>query len=448
MPSVDPHVIIRMGSHAEKHYVEKTAKRLDGIIVGANLVEATPGATASLLAKRLARPYYIDPMTYAFACDVDWIKSDQKKKRDGEVTTVRAFKRSYRSLADRLGGVFRETITESVPVEPEDLAAEQAAVKCCESVSEYQLRRVRDEFERDEEYKQFAEDVAGPAAVFAPYFYIDRPAWLDLVLHLSSITAALDLGTAVHTVICADVKMLQDNDFRKRIVNELPKTGVDGVWLRFMRLSEYDASEEELQALKALVEGLSTNIEVYNMHGGYFSLALCKYGLSGVSHGVGYGEQKYLQPIIGVTTPTVRYYLPDVRKRFGVPDIERCFKELGITNVEEFQSKVCDCVVCKGVVSKRLSDFHKFGDKHYASKDSKRKSQTPAAAKRCRFHFLLNRIKERDSLGSMTLRDICGNLDKAIKKWAGHVWLQSSCAHMKRWKHVLQPKTQPQEPAP
>jgi len=85
MPSVDPHVIIRMGSHAEKHYVEKTSKRLDGIIVGANLVEATPGATASLLAKRLARPYYIDPMTYAYACDVDWIKSDQKKRREGEV---------------------------------------------------------------------------------------------------------------------------------------------------------------------------------------------------------------------------------------------------------------------------------------------------------------------------------------------------------------------------
>ena len=39
---VDPKVIIRMGSHAEKDYIEKTARYLDGIIVGANLFETKP----------------------------------------------------------------------------------------------------------------------------------------------------------------------------------------------------------------------------------------------------------------------------------------------------------------------------------------------------------------------------------------------------------------------
>ena len=93
------------------------------------------------------------------------------------------------------------------------------------------------------------------------------------------------------------------------------------------------------------------------MHGGYFSLALCKYGLTGISHGVGYGEQKDVVPVIGQATPTVRYYLPDVHKRFGVPDIQRGFDALDIRTPLDFHRKVCGCVICKGVVSSHCASF-------------------------------------------------------------------------------------------
>ncbi len=93
MPEVAPAVIIRMGTHAEKEYLEKTLHFFDGLILGANLVEATPGATASLLVKfggkKASQRFFIDPMTYAFSpyvdesdrvrLDLDWIKSDQKR---------------------------------------------------------------------------------------------------------------------------------------------------------------------------------------------------------------------------------------------------------------------------------------------------------------------------------------------------------------------------------
>jgi hypothetical protein len=41
-------VIIRLGSHSEKEYLLKTANLFKGVIVGANLLEMTPGATVSL----------------------------------------------------------------------------------------------------------------------------------------------------------------------------------------------------------------------------------------------------------------------------------------------------------------------------------------------------------------------------------------------------------------
>ena len=94
MPETAATVILRLGSHSEKEYVEKTIKQFDGVMVGANLLQATPGATATLLFKlnkQAGRPYYVDPMTYAFGSyldpdtgrvrsDLDWIKSDKKVK--------------------------------------------------------------------------------------------------------------------------------------------------------------------------------------------------------------------------------------------------------------------------------------------------------------------------------------------------------------------------------
>src|SRR5258708_24225783 len=88
-----PRVIVRLGSHAEKEYLLKLAPFIDGIIVGANLFEASPGATASLLLNIAGKEtkLFVDPMTYAFGQytdpdtgkvrrDLDWIKSDQIRK--------------------------------------------------------------------------------------------------------------------------------------------------------------------------------------------------------------------------------------------------------------------------------------------------------------------------------------------------------------------------------
>ena len=101
MAVVRPEIIIRLGSHSEKEYVKTTGRLLDGIIVGANLFEATPGATASLLSKcagaKMKLRYFIDPMTYAFGSyvdpttralrsDLDWIKSEKKRNKKKERT--------------------------------------------------------------------------------------------------------------------------------------------------------------------------------------------------------------------------------------------------------------------------------------------------------------------------------------------------------------------------
>ena len=449
MGSGDTCVYLRLGSHAEKDYFEKTLKLFDGIAIGANLVESTPGATASLLVKfsgkRQGLPYFIDPMTYAYGeyvqegsvrRDLDWIKSDQKRKNE----TVRDFKRSYRGLGDSLGTVFESAVKSGSAINTRTFKSADVVRACCEKVVEYQICRVRGEFEKDPELRQFAEKVPLPAVVFAPYFYIepsDLEGWLDVNLTLARVSAEIQREIPVHAIICIDESFLGDVSFCDRIKEELPKTGVKGVWFWFSRFYEDRTSNVKLRALRSLTEVLSQKIEVYNKHGGFFSLALSHFGMKGICHGVGYGEQKDVLPVIGQSTPTVRYYLSDVHKRFGVPQIERCFQSLGVESPEQFYEQICNCVICRGVVHDHVSQFSEFGDMHFSTPKSKRMAQTPAAAKRCRFHFLLSRIKERDAIRKESIDEVLNQLSAANEKWGRQASLKSELSYLPQWHMAL-----------
>jgi len=431
---VDPKVIIRMGSHAEKDYIEKTARYLDGIIVGANLFEATPGATATLLGKKLNKPYYIDPMTYVYGQNLNNIKSPQGKTRELN------FKRSYRRLSEKLSPPFISALQKDSRVTPKDFEGDFKTDECCKAVIEYQLNRIKENFDEDPEYKEYATDIPNPASIYAPYFYIEPSnydAWMSLVLLLAKVSADLKYEVPVHSIICTDETMLDNTDFLSKLKRVLTKTGVEGVWFWFSDFDELTCSVEKLKAFRSLVEDLSKEITVYNLHGGYFSLCLCKYGLTGVSHGVGYGEKKSVVPVIGVATPTVRYHLPDFHKRLGVPAIQRCFDSLNIKTPDNFHEKICGCVVCKGVVSKDLSEFSLFGDMAYSTPMSKRLAQTPAAAKRCRFHFLMNRIRERDEMKENEVEEILAKLNGVEDIWSEQVSVKGDMTHLSRWREAL-----------
>lgn len=449
---MEPKVVIRYGSHAEKEYLLKTLQFLDGLILGANLIEATPAATASLIikagGKKLAVPYYIDPMTYAFGTytsrdgevrsDLDWIKSDQKLR--GSKRLQRAFKSSYSTLADAFGGVFASAVKNSRAVLPQDFRTTGVIKDTCKAIVDYQLTRIPMEFSKDPEFGQYASELPGPAAVFAPYFYVEpseAEAWIDVNLRLATATARLQPEVPVHAVLCVDRACLLDDKFREFIAKAMPETGVQAVWFWFSRFAEDRASKEELLGFRQIVEDISSKMNVFNLHGGFFSLAMCKLGLSGISHGMGYGEQKDVIPVIGQSIPTVRYYLPDIHKRVGVPDVERCFQALGIEEPIDFFSKVCNCVVCKGVVSEAVSGFSAFGEMHRSSPVARRLAQTPAAAKRCRFHFLLNRIRERDELATMGLEQTKGEMVRSLSKWGEQPSLVEETRHLRNWIDVL-----------
>jgi hypothetical protein len=447
-----PEVIIRMGSHSEKEYVEKTIHLFDGIMLAANLIEATPGASASLLIRlsgpKADIPFYLDPMTYAFGpyvdsdtqqirTDLDWIKSEQRVNNK----TVRRVKSSYNKLAQRLGPPFSSAVTRGAAVNISDFSSTELVRATCYSVLEYQKNRIRDEFASDPSYSDFADLVPIPRAVFAPYFYIppgDSKSWIELAFTLIAASAELKDLVPVHAVICADRSFLSQSAFLDKLKSALPAAGVDGVWLWFSRFDEFTATIEELRAFRELVESLAAaKLSVYNMHGGYFSMLLSKVGLSGISQGIGYGEQKDVVPIVGQSTPTVRYYVPVLHRRLGVPEIERCFNSLKITSPASFFKEICDCTICQGIIGKGLQNFNEFGDTHYSTPESKRRAQTPAAAKRCKFHFLLNKRREKEQLEKSSLVQLTADLSTLAGMWSMQPSIRRDADHIGRWKKAL-----------
>lgn len=451
MSIAPPKVVLRIGSHAEKVYFERLAKSLDGFMFGGNLMEITPAATCSLifaLAKKrggMALPFYLDPMTYCFGpyidpetgrkrSDLEALKSERLEKR-GSKKKIKRVKKSYMALADKLGPAFVTAVNDGRTCTAIDASVINPAARdrLCQGVVDYQLNRIEEVLSEDDLMKaEFGGD-GKPAAVFAPYFFV-HDKWVDeglkTAIDFATRTAALKPAVPVHAVVCASNSILSNAARMKYLIDELPKTKVAGVWLWFDGFDELDAPLDRLVAFRSIVQGLSGKMEVYNLHGGYFSLLLAHDGLTGISHAVGYGERKPVAQVIGAVAPTVRYYLPPISKRVGVPDIQRCFEDVGITTPADFFAKVCDCQICKGVVGTDLARFASFGEMHRANPTAQRDSQTPSAAKMCRFHFLINRFKERDVVAELDAAARSQHVTDKAGPWRDCYPLQS---------HLVQP---------
>ncbi len=460
-----PKVVLRYGAHAEKDYFLKLAGKYDGIMFGANLLEITPTATASLLAvlrkKDSSLRFYLDPMTYCFGSyidpstgkkrtDLDALKStrtDRKTRRQS--TTV---KDSYTSLADALGPRFRNSVNDGqscTAIDPSTIP-DGDRDDFCKGVIDYQLQRIgqliETEIAEDEVLRKEFEGIGTPAATFAPYFYVHEQ-WADdgfaVSLDLINRSVALHPPVPVHAVICANDSLLRDSHRLDVLTGQLSEAGVEGVWLWFDGFDELHATVEELQAFRRIVTRLGKHVQVYNLHGGYFSMLLAHDGLTGISHGVGYGERSDVAKVIGAAAPTVRYYLPPIRKRVGVPDIQRCFPDVGITTPSEFFEKVCDCQICKGVIADSLARFSAFGQLHRAKPDSRRDTQTPAAAKMCRFHFLLSRFKERGLVVTLDADKRADHITSEAAPWRSCYPLRKDLGHddtdgyIERWARAL-----------
>jgi len=345
-------------------------------------------------------------------------------------------------LAQKFGPPFSTALDRGRAVAQGDFSDDATVSATCRAVLEFQAERLRDVFKEDEETAEYASDSAfpEPAVVFAPYFYIEphhAKAWIAVNHRLALGATTQNHKLPVHLVICGHLNLLTDRALSDTVIGNLLECRPPGVWLWFSRFDERFAEREQLAALRRWVEALSPAMSVFNMHGGYFSLALSKFGMAGTAHGIGYGEQKDVIPVIGQSTPTVQYYLRALHSKYSVLQIQRSFSRLGVRTTEDFFAKICECPICRGIIDGDLDNFSQFGEIHYSTPKSKRAAQTPAAAKRCRYHFLRNRIIERDYVAKATLGDIIAQWTASADQWSRTAAIGTVSEHLRDWAEVL-----------
>ena len=448
MPGLVPELYLRMGSHAEKQYVLKTVKLFTGVIVGANLVESTPGATVSFAVKILGgskKAFAIDPMTYTFGMNIQYIQSetiDRTARKAGARKT--ALKRSFARLAESYGSpVDSALLSENRPVVPSDFT-EPGIRSFAIGVYHYQADRMRSQWESDPQLRELAEKMPHPSFAFAPYFFVPFRMrggrwreWHELNMALAAEFAEIDGPLPKHAVLCIERSMLESPRDAEEICKAYIGTGCSACWLWPSMLTEPDIAPNELDVLVHIAQMFrDAGIKLYNLHGGYLSGLLSKHGMIGFSHGIGYGEAKDVVPVIGATVPTVNYHLPPIHTRIPMLELERALPKLGVKDATDFQREICDCTVCKGVLGGDVGNLREFGDM-VVKVGNTRESQTPDSAKKCRFHFLLARKKEIDRIAASSLDQLKQQLSDSYNTYQAlppYLALRDKSGHLRVWR--------------
>ena len=398
--------VIRLGTHAEKDYFERARPWYDEVLLNANLVEATAGAT-SLFVFQLNKPYFIEPVTYAFALDPLYIQSPDADKK-------MRFKRTFKKLAFHYG------ITQNDDQDPPRLSVDYFSDagrtrQFCDRVLAYQRDKCDEALQENQEFLLEAPVTLRPVRLVAPYFYSAHdPMWREVNGRLVEESSGLAGDLPLWAVICMDALVLDDEEVVDEVADfyaQLPCTGI-GLWLT--DLEESSATATQLRGVRRLVSKLveSGKQEIVNLYGGYFSALLRFDGLTGLSHGVGYGERRNVVPVVGGGLPPAKYYLPRIHEKIYLEELLRLASGL---DAQQFLDEICECSICSGLVGVSLeyllNEYSRTVRKPF--RGGYRDYADPIVYRYTRFHFLHNRHLELAALYGMTLEDAVAQLDKA-----------------------------------
>ena len=431
--------IMRMGTHAERDYFLFGARGhwFDELLINSNLLEGTKSATSSI-AFRLAQQnigFSIDPITYAFALDPRFMMAESAR-------TPLHLKRTFRNVALKYGimGENDDTIQRLSEVdfqEPDRLQA------FCHGVLEYQVHTVQEALVENEEFIALNIGEIAPQRLLAPYFYVPPDLrWQEVNARLirASSEIAQEMGRGVWAVLCLDSQLLEDHEAIKELGDTYSSLPCEGymVWLTAFReqratRGQIDGFIELLRALRS-VKAAAPVIQFY---GGFFSALLRPFGIEGVSHGVGYGEQRDVTPVVGGGLPPAKYYLPAIHEEISIIDLVRIAQ--GLT-VSQFSEQICACIICGGLLRRgvdALLDAYSSTERR-PYRGGFRDFPTTDVYRMARFHFIQNRHLEIQRLAGYHAADFvteASDLEDAYGQYSDQIY--PSPTFLRTWSRAL-----------
>lgn len=424
--------IIRIGTHAEKEYFLRATAWYDEVLLNANLVEGTSSATSVFLEelRRFGKRYTIDPATYVFSLNPSVISS---VSRSGETRLRRTFA-ALRDLYEipRISG--------DEPLTPE-VFTESIIQRFSNAVVSYQESKIPDSLQAESAFLDLDDDmsVLSPIRILAPYFELSGElGWLDVNIRLLS-DACNRSALPTWGVICLDGLALDDAGLITQIASAYRGVACEGYMLWLTDFDETAVTVGQIEGLRSMVRqlaGSDFDRPVINMYGGYFSTLLYIDGLTGISHGIGYGERRSLIPAVGGGLPPARYYLKPTHNGINMSELQAVGGRF--LDEQDFRTQVCECPICRALLnggSIRLTqEFSRTERKPFGN--SFRDYSTQDVYRLARYHFLYNRNAEiREVNNAENFDQLLGQLTNAYADYNGV--LSKSPRHLIQWARAL-----------
>ena len=426
--------IIRLGTHAEKDYLIRAYTWFDEVALNANLVEGTASSLAVFLCelRDKGKGFFVDPMTYAFALSPDFLM-----RASGGQSSRSNLKRTFQGLATRYGRVVDQHAGR-IPLQPGHLSSQADQDELCRCVLNYERDRINEAMQGSADFLMTDSESEPllPTRLVAPYFHLSGDLeWLPVNIALGNRACYIEPETWV--VVCLDSLLLDSTEFIDNIVSQYRSVRTPGYLIWATDFEEERATEGQIRGLQRLIRGVSQDgtKQVINLFGGYFSCLLAECGLTGVAHGLGYGERRDIIPVLGGGLPPAKYYLPAIHQHIRIDQLVAIASKL---DDNSFRQTICDCVICRGLLRQGI----RYLIQQYTTTDTKivngriRQVATPQVYRITRFHYLSNKHREFQRCRDTSCGDLLIELDSAYQRFRDNLGI-SSLMYIRTWRRSL-----------
>jgi hypothetical protein len=437
LPNNRPYNFLRLGIHAERKYFEKENNLFTGVALNGTTVALTPEPTGILLnfSIRPPKPFFVDPLTYVFACEPKYVK-----KEDGK-----DIKRSIKKMVNFFGEPLSK-IAGKKALSPDELKDKKTMEWFCARVLSFQKEPLSVALSEDMKYLEQIEgalpisQMSKPFAVIAPYFYLDIASWeywINPNLEFIQIALEQEREIPVFGEIVLERIILQEPKILDEIAERYNSTNSIGFFIWVSNFPEYEATTDEIISLRKFIKKLSSkNHVIINLYGGYLSALLFFDGLKGFCHGPGYGENRHILPV-GGGLPNPTYYFPPLHRRIPTAQIDLFRAQSRISHLD-FYSTICRCPTCAGVIQDSIENFDQFGQTAQAfRKDGKPFSYVTGEAKELNsFHYLYVRQNEILDIQNLEKEGLLTKLQDAERMYS-QFFSREMVSHLMVWHEAL-----------
>ncbi len=179
-----------------------------------------------------------------------------------------------------------------------------------------------------------------PSFVLAPYFVATRgdDDWTARNTSIWDVCSFLSKPDEISAVVASmSVDVLPD------LIDLVPESLSDILFFWISDFNEHEVSVSQLEAMCALVSEYGRERHLVNLYGGFYSIALSKFGLWGMNNGLGYSESRAWPQLPATGAAPPRYYVPNLHSYF-TPSLA----QLMMDTDEHYW---CPCSVCEDRVA-------------------------------------------------------------------------------------------------